>query len=1015
MKKKLLALLSLAALFTASALGVGCAANPETPSDTGSSNTGSSSPLPQEPETKDPSIQLSEATLSLEVYESATLTASLENSEETIVWSSSDEAVAKVVDGVVTAYKAGTATITAAAGEVSDACAVTVTAAAENPVFAELPDALTIIKGGFEELDATLTYKGNEFAMKTVITYETEGTVLSVDEDGVITALNYGTQNVVVKAFVGAEEVASKTISVEVIEYGQLIVELPENTLNLTVGDDGYALSNIQAQINGKNVENAEITAVSENAEIAKVEDGKIVAVSRGETKVTASYVSESDNTYETEIFVIVTKQVEETGVNFFVRGSNENLASAETGTAVVEIPETLDLTGLSQVLCGDQEVTFNLEGNALTFTNAPAGEQTYTLVTTTKDYLIDGCIYNNTVSTKEEFISWRENAGNIYAYTVLTDDIDLEGEVFETATYNFLRSYLDGRGHTVSNFTLKTSLVPNVYGTGGFRNLQLINVVQDCTGVTPQMKYGFITQMLYGKVENVFIMGKLYGIGEDVAHWGTICYGATATAAVKDVVVQLNSASKAIHYVAGPNGNPGVLDNVHFIFDGPSAKISAGAPENSAIYANADALAKADFSLFSDKWTVAAGEVPYMSEYTEMLKNAAITVKGDAKLGETLTFETTSFYPLVYALEEEVAGISVEGNTVTISEDAELGAAFTVVVSCEGIEDFSKSYSFTVAMPYIDTGLSLLAKGDAALTEQNANTGNATVDLTESNIDLSQVTSILCGETALSGYTVDGNKVTFVNAPAGEYVYTFATPKANYTMSICVYNHEISTKAEFLSYRTTNVWKYTILTRDIDLENEVLGANSIYMRGILDGRGHKISNFTVSTGLYAATKAEGGFKNISFVNATQDCTGIETASVKAVRYGFIAQTMHGIVENVSIQGKIINVAEGMSHWGMLAYNSGATAVIKNVVMDIVSDCKGANFVINTGEVKEIDNVHLNFRITHDAMGKVDINGQAVAVINSAVYVNDAALANADFSLFTGIWKVEEGKLPYMG
>ena len=122
---------------------------------------------------------------------------------------------------------------------------------------------------------------------------------------------------------------------------------------------------------------------------------------------------------------------------------------------------------------------------------------------------------------------------------------------------------------------------------------------------------------------------------------------------------------------------------------------------------------------------------------------------------------------------------------------------------------------------------------------------------------------------------------------------------------------------------------------------------------------------------------------------------------------------MSGTIENVSIQGKVINVAEGMAHWGMLVYNSQATAVIKNVVMDIVSDCVGANFVINTTTFKEIDNVHLNFRSTDASyQGKVVIMDSGAT--NSAVYRTDAQLEKADFSLFTGIWTVEEGKLPYI-
>lgn len=69
------------------------------------------------------------------------LTASLtDGSSAEIAWSSSDESVATVEDGAVTALKAGTAVITAAAGEgLSDTCTVTV-ADDYTLIFPELPE-----------------------------------------------------------------------------------------------------------------------------------------------------------------------------------------------------------------------------------------------------------------------------------------------------------------------------------------------------------------------------------------------------------------------------------------------------------------------------------------------------------------------------------------------------------------------------------------------------------------------------------------------------------------------------------------------------------------------------------------------------------------------------------------------------------------------------------------------------------------------------------------------------------
>lgn len=77
------------------------------------------------------SVTVSPATLSLTEGESGTLTATIapENAtDKTVTWSSSDNAVATVENGEVTAVGHGTAVITATAGGVSGSCTVTVNA-----------------------------------------------------------------------------------------------------------------------------------------------------------------------------------------------------------------------------------------------------------------------------------------------------------------------------------------------------------------------------------------------------------------------------------------------------------------------------------------------------------------------------------------------------------------------------------------------------------------------------------------------------------------------------------------------------------------------------------------------------------------------------------------------------------------------------------------------------------------------------------------------------------------------
>ena len=87
-------------------------------------------------------VTLDQTAVELEIGGTATLVATVtpENAtDKTVTWTSSDEAVATVQDGVVTAVAVGEATITAKAGDAEAACTVTVKAAAE-PFTYEITD-----------------------------------------------------------------------------------------------------------------------------------------------------------------------------------------------------------------------------------------------------------------------------------------------------------------------------------------------------------------------------------------------------------------------------------------------------------------------------------------------------------------------------------------------------------------------------------------------------------------------------------------------------------------------------------------------------------------------------------------------------------------------------------------------------------------------------------------------------------------------------------------------------------
>ena len=179
-------------------------------------------------------ISLDQTTLSLDQGATATLTATVEPADagdKTVTWTSSKESVATVnANGVVTAVGAGSATITAKAGEFEATCAVTVTGA-NVPV-----TGITLDKSAF--YNGSYVMEGNSAALTATVTpdYATDKTVTwtssdesvaTVDANGVVNALKAGSVTIT-----AASGDVSATCTITVID----------NPFTMTADDETVAL-----------------------------------------------------------------------------------------------------------------------------------------------------------------------------------------------------------------------------------------------------------------------------------------------------------------------------------------------------------------------------------------------------------------------------------------------------------------------------------------------------------------------------------------------------------------------------------------------------------------------------------------------------------------------------------------------------------------------------------------------------------------------------------------------------
>lgn len=169
------------------------------------------------------SITLDEETLTLTKDEQKTLTATVNPSyaAERIVWESTDTNVVTVNNGVVTAVKAGSATITAKIGDVKAEVVVTVVD------FKFEQQNYSLAPSGTEKLN--LVFGEGSVEGQTVAYTSSNDNIVSIDADGVVTAKAYG--KVTITAVVNDIEIeCTVTVSPLVTNNGASVVYNEDGT-----------------------------------------------------------------------------------------------------------------------------------------------------------------------------------------------------------------------------------------------------------------------------------------------------------------------------------------------------------------------------------------------------------------------------------------------------------------------------------------------------------------------------------------------------------------------------------------------------------------------------------------------------------------------------------------------------------------------------------------------------------------------------------------------------------------
>ena len=240
------------------------------------------------------SVSLDKTSIEIEEGYSETLTAAIHPDNATnkkLNWTSSDKSVAIVSDGKVVAQKAGTATITVTTedGNKTATCEVTVIPRTV-PVWEIVLDKNSVEMVVGDDLTLTVTVTPENATDKTVTWSSSNSNVAKV-EDGTVTALSVG--NAVITAQCGSVK-AECFVTVNPVEASS--VTLDRTSATLTIGET-FTLT---ATVFPENTTDKTIIWSSSDFNVAKVENGKVTALSVGNAVITAQCGSVKAECYVT-------------------------------------------------------------------------------------------------------------------------------------------------------------------------------------------------------------------------------------------------------------------------------------------------------------------------------------------------------------------------------------------------------------------------------------------------------------------------------------------------------------------------------------------------------------------------------------------------------------------------------------------------------------------------------------------------------------------------------------------
>ncbi len=306
-KSLLLAILAVITVF-ASVFFVAC-------DDGEESSGGESEVLPEV------TLTLDKKDLTVDMYDEAELVANVKNSDEAVVWTSDNEAIATVADGIVKGVAEGETVVKASVGGKTASCNVTVTISSEIPAIRTEYSEMNLYSGDEFDFEVYAKWKNKKIEAVYDCMVKSGDDVVTMEKgtDGIfkVTALKAGTAEYTVSATaVGTTVYADVKFTVVNPVYSLKITNFTETESGFEYllwrksGEETSVKAQIVVTRAGKEIDYAELRWASDDENVATAADGVITGKKDGKTTITVTVSGKGIEPFEKKIELTVKEEI---------------------------------------------------------------------------------------------------------------------------------------------------------------------------------------------------------------------------------------------------------------------------------------------------------------------------------------------------------------------------------------------------------------------------------------------------------------------------------------------------------------------------------------------------------------------------------------------------------------------------------------------------------------------------------------------------------------------------------